>query len=95
MILMSKFRLSEDQMKVVLSELCGGRPVQKVASKHGISPRTLYRWRANLAREQQLEIERLRSLEADHQRLKSKFAELALDYAMLRAALIRDVMGDC
>ena len=92
---MSKFRISQNQMKVVLSELCAGRTVQEVSLKHEISARTLCRWRANLAREQQREIERLRSLEADHQRLKSKFAELALDYAMLRAALIRDVMGDC
>ena len=92
---MSKFLLSQDQMKAVLSELRPGRTVQDVSLKHGISARTIYRWRANLAREQQREIERLRSLEADHQRLKSKFAELALDYATLRAALIRDVMGDC
>jgi putative transposase len=91
---MSKLRLSQDQMKVVLSELSAGRTVPEVSLKHGVSPRTLYRWRANLAREQQLEIERLRSLEADHQRLKNKFAELTLDYATLRAALIQDVKGD-
>ncbi len=91
---MSKLRLSQNQMKVVLSELSAGRTVPEVSLKHGISPSTLYRWRANLAREQQLEIERLRSLEADHQRLKTKFAELTLDYATLRAALIKDVMGD-
>jgi len=92
---MSRLRLSQDQMKVVLSELSAGRPVPEVSLKHGISLKTLYRWRTKLAREQQLEIERLRSLEADHQRLKSKFAELALDYATLRAALVKDVMGDC
>jgi putative transposase len=91
---MSKFGLSENQMQVVLSELSRGRTVQEVCLKHGISPKTLYRWRAKLAREQQLEIERLRSLETDHQQLKKRFAELTLDYATLRAALIKDVMGN-
>lgn len=94
MVLMSKLRLSQNQIKTALSELSAGHTVREVSREHGISPRTLYRWRANLAREQQLEIERLRSLEADHQRLKKQFAELTLDYATLRAALIRDVMGD-
>ena len=39
--------------------------------------------------------ERLYLLEAENRRLKKEFAELTLDYATLRAALIRDVMGDC
>jgi hypothetical protein len=49
----------------------------------------------NLIREQQLENERLRSLEAEYRRLKKEFAELTLDYTALRAALIGDVRGDC
>ena len=57
---------------------------------------TLYRWREKFVYEQQPDDkERLRSLEDEHRRLKRQFAELTLDYATLRAALIRDVRGDC
>jgi hypothetical protein len=39
--------------------------------------------------------ERLRALEIEHRRLRQRFAELTLDYATLRAALMKDVIGDC
>ena len=93
---MSKFRLPENQMKAVLSDLANGRTVREVSRKYGISLNTLYRWRAKLVNGQQSdENERVQFLEAENRRLKREFAELTLDYATLRAALIRDVMGDC
>ena len=96
MVLMSKLPFAQDQIKAALSELSAGRPVREVSRKHGISPNTLYRWRAKLATAKQLDDkERLRSLEEDYQRLKKQFAELTLDYAALRSALIEDARGDC
>jgi len=93
---MSKFRLPENQMKAVLSDLANGRTVREVSRKYGISLNTLYRWRAKLVNGQQSdENERVQFLEAENRRLKKEFAELTLDYATLRAALIRDAMGDC
>lgn len=93
---MSKLRLSQQQIKVALSELAAGRSVREVSRAYGISPNTLYRWRAKLSNGRQPdENERLDWLEAENKRLKREFAELTLDYATLRAALIRDVMGDC
>lgn len=93
---MSKLRLSENQIKAALSELVAGRTVREVSREYGISPNTLYRWRAKLSNGHlQNARERLLVLEAENRRLKREFAELTLDYATLRAALIRDVMGDC
>ena len=93
---MSKFRLPENQMKAVLSDLANGRTVREVSRKYGISLNTLYRWRAKLVNGQQSdENERVQFLEAENRRLKKEFAELTLDYATLRAALIRDARGDC
>ena len=93
---MSKLRLSQNQIKAALSELAAGRTVREVSREYAISPNTLYRWRAKLANAQQSdEKERLQLLVAENRRLKKEFAELTLDYATLRAALIRDVMGDC
>lgn len=93
---MSKVHLSQNQIKAALLELTTGRTVREVAREYGISPNTLYRWRAKLTNGQLPDsIERLQFLEAENRRLKKEFAELTLDYATLRAALIRDAMGDC
>lgn len=93
---MSKLPFSQEQIKAALSELSAGRPVREVSRKHGISSNTLYRWRAKFAAiKQPDDKERLRSLEADYQRLKKQFVELTLDYAALRTALIEDARGDC
>lgn len=93
---MPKTRFTRDQIRMVVSELDAGRPVGEVSRRHGVPISTLYRWRAKLAKERQLENKtRLRALEDEHRQLKKQFAELTLDYATLRAALIRDVRGDC
>jgi putative transposase len=96
MAVMSKLHFPRDQIQNMMSELDAGQMAGEVAHRYGVSISTLYRWRAKFAKERQLESkERLRSLEAEHRRLKKQFAELTLDYATLRAALIRDVRGDC
>jgi tetrahydrodipicolinate N-succinyltransferase len=71
--------------------------VRDVFRGHGVSLRTVYRWRANVVLKQQRteDVERLRSLEAKHRRLQRQYAELALDYVTLRVALMKDVKGDC
>ena len=93
---MPKSRFTRDQIKAMISELDSGHFAGEIARRYGISISTLYRWRAKFANEQQpKDKERLRSLEDEHRRLKKQFAELTLDYATLRAALIRDVRGDC
>jgi len=93
---MPKLHFTQDQIKAIVSELNAGRAAGEIVHRYGISISTLYRWRAKFANERQPdEKERLRSLEDEHRRLKKEFAELTLDYATLRAALIRDVRGDC
>lgn len=93
---MPKPRFTRDQTKIMVSELDAGRPAGEVSRRYGVSISTLYRWRAKFARERQMENKtRLRALEDEHRQLKKQFAELTLDYATLRAALIRDVRGDC
>jgi putative transposase len=93
---MLKPRFTQDQIRSIVSELVAGQMARELSRRYGISVSTLYRWRAKFAHEQQpADKERLRSLEDEHRRLKQQFAELTLDYATLRAALIRDVRGDC
>jgi putative transposase len=97
---MPKSHFTRDEIGAIVSELDAGQVVGEVSRRYGISISTLYRWRAKFAAvdknaQQPDEKERLHSLEDEHRRLKKQFAELTLDYATLRAALIRDVRGDC
>lgn len=94
---MAKIIFSRDQKQEVLLKLSEGHKAREVSREHGVSVRTLYRWRSNMLRELQPKDEsrRLRSLEAEHRRLQQRFAELSLDYTTLRAALVKDPIGDC
>ncbi|MBL8054202.1 MAG: transposase [Nitrospira sp.] len=94
---MAKCALTREQKKEALLKLDAGCKARDVSREHGVSVRTLYRWRANVMRNRQRVDgnERLRTLEIEHRRLRQRFAELTLDYATLRAALMKDVKGDC
>lgn len=94
---MSRLRFTQDQRAAIVSELNAGELAAELSRRYGVSISTLYRWRTKCAKNQQpaVDSQRLRSLEDENQRLKRQFAELTLDYATLRSALIRDVRGDC
>jgi len=94
---MPKLRFTHDQITAIVLELRDGRAAREVSRRYGVSLSTLYRWRSKFTNVRQPTDDkgRLRSLEDENRRLKRQFAELTLDYATLRAALIRDVRGDC
>ncbi len=88
-------RFTREQIVNILRELYMGQTVKDVSRKHGISPKTLYRWRLKYAEKRKPDTDRLHSLVVENRRLKSKFAELVLDYNTLRAALIKEAKTEC
>ncbi|TXG86845.1 MAG: hypothetical protein E6R14_02265 [Thermomicrobiales bacterium] len=92
---MAKSRFTQHQIMAIVREMEQVRPLKALARKHGVSTATLHRWKLQVASDQGPTRERLRSLEVEHRRLKSKFAELSLDYLSLRAALLEDVKKEC
>ena len=94
---MAKITFRQDQKREALVKLREGHKAREVSREYGVSVRTLYRWRVSMLREPNLEEEsrKLRSLAVEHRQLQQRFAELALDYSTLRAALMKDVTGDC
>lgn len=92
---MAKSRFSHEQILAVIQEVDAGFAPKDVSRKHGISTTTLYRWRVRFAHKKTPASVRLRSLEMENRRLKNKFAELFLDYASLRTALIHEGTKDC
>ncbi|MBS0156732.1 MAG: transposase [Nitrospira sp.] len=92
---MAKPRYSRDQIRAVLDEVDTGLTLKDVSQKYGISVSTLYRWRSKLAEKKEPARDSLRLLQIENRRLKSKFAELVLDYTSLRAALIQEGTNEC
>ena len=92
---MAKSRFTYDQIKAVINEVNSGLTLKDVSQKYGVSMATLYRWRSKVADNGNPVRDRLQLLEVENRRLKRKFAELALDYTSLRAALIHEGTKDC
>jgi putative transposase len=72
-------RYSEDQILKVLKEIDGGASIASVARAHGITDQTIYRWREKYAGMSGTELQELRALAAENQRLKRIVARQALE----------------
>ena len=79
-----KKRFTEEQIIAVLKEQETRGKTAEVCRRHGISPATLYNWKAKFGGMEVLEARRLRSLEAENGKLKKLLAETMLDNAMLK-----------
>ncbi|MBA5863410.1 MAG: transposase [Nitrospira sp. CR1.1] len=88
---MAKPQFTQDQILTVVLEINAEHALKDFARKHGVSRSTLYRWRAKLADKRKPLRDHLRSLEIENSQLKSQIAELSLEYASLRTALVRDL----
>lgn len=76
-------RYSEEQIVRILREAEGGN-AQEVLRKYGVSSASYYKWRQKYGGMEVRDVTRLKSLEAENQRLKRLVAEQALDIQMLK-----------
>jgi putative transposase len=77
---MKKSRFSEEQMVAILRE-ADRNSVTEVARKHKISEQTIYGWRQRFGKLEPADVKRLRTLEAENNKLKRLLAEkeMAID----------------
>ena len=78
---------SQQEVKLILQELSEGQSVDDVATRYGISKATIYRWKKRAEQTGAEEINRLKKVDEENQRLKSLLAEAALEIQALKEQL--------
>lgn len=81
---MRKSDFTESQRLSILAEQDAGQSVEAICRKHQISPATFYKWKKDLAIEQDEDKRRVKELEEENARLKKMYAELSLDHGILK-----------
>lgn len=81
---MRKSAFTESQRMAILAKHDGGQSVESICRDHQISPATFYKWKKELAINQDEGKRRVVELERENARLKKMFAELSLDHQILQ-----------
>jgi putative transposase len=81
---MRQSSFSESQRLSILAEQDAGQSVESICRKHQISPATFYKWKKDLAIEQDEDKRRVKELEQENAQLKKMFAELSIDHRILQ-----------
>ena len=82
-----KKRFTEEQIITILKEVDAGMPLKDVCRKYGISTASYYNWKAKFGGMEISETQRLRTLEAENNKLKRLVADQALDIVALKDIL--------
>ncbi len=83
-------RYTEAQIIAILKEAETAATVGEVIRRHGVTPKTYYRWKAKYAGMDVSEAKRLKALEDENRRLKKLVAQQALDNQILKELLGKD-----
>lgn len=84
---MKKSRFSEEKILAILKEAEAGVKTAELCRKNGISPATLYNWKARYGGMDASQLKRLKELENENARLKKMYAELSLTHHALQDAV--------
>jgi len=83
----SKF--TETQIMSILKEADAGRPVNEIWRSYGISSATYYKWKAKYGGLEVSDIQRLKGLEQENNKLKRLYADMALENAALKDVIAK------
>lgn len=81
---MRKSRFSETQIITILKEVEKGRQVKDVCREYGLSEATYYNWKSKYGGMEASDIKKMKELEEENRRLKQMYANLSLEYTVLK-----------
>ena len=80
---MRKSKYSESQRMAILAKQDAGQSVEDICREYQISPATFYKWKKEVAIDQDEDKRRVKQLELENKRLKKMYAELSIDHEIL------------
>lgn len=86
---MRKSGITDDQIIDALKEAESGGKVQEICMKLGISDTTFYKWRTKYRPKEMTDMQRLKQLEDENQRLRSIVADLTLRNQALKRVVTK------
>ena len=81
---MKKSKFSESQIVNILKEAEVGMSLEDLIRQHGFSKASFYKWKAKYSGMSVSELKRLKELEEENRRLKQMYANLSLEYEVLK-----------
>ena len=82
-------RYTEEQIIAILKEAETASTIGEVIRRHGLAPKTYYRWKAKYGGMELSELRRLKQVEDENRRLKHIVAEQTLDIQALKAVVAK------
>jgi len=81
---MKRKTYSEAQIIKILKEAEAGVPVADLSRQYGFSQSAFYKWKAKYGGLDVSQLKRLKELEEENRKLKQMYADLSLDYKLLK-----------
>ena len=81
---MQKSKFSESQIVQILQAAEAGVPLEDLIRQHGFSKASFYKWKAKYSGMSVSELKRMKELEEENRRLKQMYANLSLQYEVLK-----------
>lgn len=90
---MKKLKLSESKIFEILKEGESGIIIDEICRKYGISTSTYYKLKSKYSGMELSDLRKLRQLEEENNRLKQMYADLSLEYKVLKDVLEKKLQG--
>jgi putative transposase len=81
---MKRSKFSESQIVQILQAAEAGVPLEDLIRQHGFSKASFYKWKAKYSGMSVSELKRMKELEEENRRLKQMYANLSLQYEVLK-----------
>lgn len=90
---MKRSRFAEHHIIKILKEAEAGAPVTHLCRQHGFSRSSFYKWKAKYGGMDASSLKRLKELEEENRKLKQMYADLSLEFTVLKEIIDKNCSG--